>query len=78
MPEVIVDHEKCTGCGTCVEVCPVGARKFGNLLDPESEVSQALASRPATVLLPEHGTKPRVFYQGLDERVIEKRGRRTP
>ena len=24
MPEVIVDHEKCTGCGTCVEVCPGG------------------------------------------------------
>jgi len=24
VPEVIVDAEKCTGCGTCVEVCPVG------------------------------------------------------
>ena len=21
--EVTVDHEKCTGCGECVEVCPV-------------------------------------------------------
>jgi NAD-dependent dihydropyrimidine dehydrogenase PreA subunit len=24
---VIVDLEKCTGCGTCEEVCPVGALK---------------------------------------------------
>lgn len=24
MPKVIVDAEKCTGCGTCVSVCPVG------------------------------------------------------
>ncbi len=24
---VIVDQEKCTGCGTCVEVCPVEAIK---------------------------------------------------
>lgn len=23
MVEVKVDHEKCNGCGTCVEVCPV-------------------------------------------------------
>jgi len=41
--------EKCTFCiqrvrnspgryPACVEVCPVGARKFGNLLDPESEI----------------------------------------
>ena len=22
----------------CAEICPVGARKFGNLLDPESEI----------------------------------------
>lgn len=23
MVEVKVDHEKCDGCGTCVDVCPV-------------------------------------------------------
>lgn len=24
MPDVTVDSEKCTGCGTCVSTCPVG------------------------------------------------------
>ena len=23
MPKPIVDKKKCTGCGTCVQVCPV-------------------------------------------------------
>lgn len=23
MPEVKVDWDKCTGCGTCIDVCPV-------------------------------------------------------
>jgi ferredoxin len=23
MVEIKVDNDKCTGCGTCVEVCPV-------------------------------------------------------
>jgi NAD-dependent dihydropyrimidine dehydrogenase PreA subunit len=24
MVKIIVNSEKCTGCGTCVETCPVG------------------------------------------------------
>ncbi len=46
----------------CLEVCPVGARKFGNLLDPESEVSQVLANKHVYVLKQEIGTLPRFFY----------------
>ena len=46
----------------CVEVCPVGARKFGNILDPASEVSQILATKHVLVLKHEVGTLPRFFY----------------
>ena len=46
----------------CLEVCPVGARKFGNLLDPQSEVSQVLNNKHVFVLKQEVGTMPRFFY----------------
>ena len=51
----------------CLEVCPVGARKFGNVLDPESEVSQLLKSKRVFVLKEDVGTLPRFFYY-FDER----------
>jgi molybdopterin-containing oxidoreductase family iron-sulfur binding subunit len=46
----------------CVEVCPTGSRKFGNILDPESEVSYILKTKRVYVLKPELGTLPRFFY----------------
>ena len=51
----------------CLEVCPVGARKFGNLLDPSSEVSQLLKKKRVFVLKQEAGTLPRFFYYFDDE-----------
>ena len=51
----------------CLEACPVGARKFGNVLDPESEVAQILATKRVFVLKEEVGTLPRFFYC-FDER----------
>ncbi|MBL1215870.1 MAG: 4Fe-4S dicluster domain-containing protein [Planctomycetes bacterium] len=51
----------------CLEVCPVGARKFGDVTDPESEVSQILRSKRIFVLKKEVGTEPRFFYY-FDER----------
>ena len=46
----------------CVEACPVGARKFGNVLDPDSDVSQILKYNRILVLKEEAGTLPRFFY----------------
>jgi molybdopterin-containing oxidoreductase family iron-sulfur binding subunit len=47
----------------CLEVCPTGARKFGNILDPESEVSHILRTKRVFIQLKEElGTSPRFFY----------------
>ena len=46
----------------CVNVCPVGARKFGDLNDPASEVSKLLANLPSYRLREDLGTAPRVHY----------------
>jgi molybdopterin-containing oxidoreductase family iron-sulfur binding subunit len=63
--------EKCTFCiqrvragryPACVEVCPVGARKFGNLLDPDSEIRYIIEHKRVMVLKEELNTMPKFFY----------------
>ncbi len=63
--------EKCTFCiqrvrkgryPACVEVCPVGARKFGNLLDPESEIRYILENKRVLLLKEELNTQPKFYY----------------
>ncbi len=46
----------------CVVACPVSARKFGDLNDPESSVSLALESTSHYRLREDLGTAPRVYY----------------
>lgn len=63
--------EKCTFCyhrlskgqqPACVEACPLKARAFGDLNDPNSEVSELLRTRPHFQLLVEKGADPSTFY----------------
>jgi len=46
----------------CVPVCPAGARYFGDLDDPKSEVSRLIAARNGVQLKQEFGTRPQVYY----------------
>jgi len=65
--------EKCTFCvqrvrntpgryTACVEVCPVGARKFGNLLDPESEIRYVIENKRVFILKEDLNTRPKFYY----------------
>lgn len=95
---VMIDQEKCTGCGSCIPACPYDvrvsnaeknlvekctlcahridkgqdpfcvvccvtkARLFGDINDPNSEVSKVIGEHGGYVLLPERGTGPSVHY----------------
>jgi molybdopterin-containing oxidoreductase family iron-sulfur binding subunit len=63
--------EKCSFCiqrvrngryPACLEACPVGARKFGNLLDPAGEMRYLLENKRTFVLKADLHTRPKFFY----------------
>ncbi|MDH5590419.1 MAG: 4Fe-4S dicluster domain-containing protein [Gemmatimonadota bacterium] len=63
--------EKCTFCiqrsrvgrlPACAEACPTGARVFGNLLDPDSEIRWVLENKQVFRLKADLGTDPQFFY----------------
>lgn len=54
-----VDEEATPACVVC---CPMGARSFGDLNDPDSTVSRLLADNQAIRLREDLGTAPRVYY----------------
>ncbi len=72
--------DKCTWCyhrirkgllPACVDVCPTGARKFGDLNDKHSEVSKILRGPGVlTVLKKDMGNYPSLYYKGLRREVV--------
>jgi Fe-S-cluster-containing dehydrogenase component len=46
----------------CVNICPVNARVFGNINDPESPVSKYIQSHDTFRLREDFGTEPKVHY----------------
>ncbi len=63
--------EKCTFCiqrtregrlPACAEACPTGARVFGNLLDPDSEIRWVLEHKNVFRLKEDLKTEPRFWY----------------
>jgi len=57
--EELQQHERVPAC---VAACPTSARHFGDLADPQSNVSQLVAQRGGVDLMPEQGCKPTNKY----------------
>ncbi|MDP2207617.1 MAG: 4Fe-4S dicluster domain-containing protein [Bacteroidota bacterium] len=63
--------DKCTFCvhrveegkdPACISVCPTYCMTFGDLDDPNSEISKLVKSRNNHTVLPEAGTSPNIYY----------------
>jgi len=63
--------EKCTFCiqksrkgelTACAKACPTGARVFGNLLDPDSEIRFVLENKKVYRLKEDLGTDPKFWF----------------
>lgn len=72
-PTTIVD--KCSFCihrvsrglqPACVQACTARAIIFGDINDPDSEISRVLAKEKVSTLRKEMGTSPQVYYIGLE------------
>jgi Fe-S-cluster-containing dehydrogenase component len=72
--------QKCTMCAhmvdagepvpRCAEACPTGALVFGDLDDPKSDISVAMAAVQTEDYHPEFKTAPLVKYVGIPKRFV--------
>ncbi|CAN5512098.1 polysulfide reductase NrfD [soil metagenome] len=78
-PETQTAH-KCNFCTqrvevglepSCVVVCPTQSIFAGDIEDPTSKISVMLGQHPTVVKAPEQGTKPHVFYKGVEPAAID-------
>lgn len=74
--EGVVD--KCTLCyhritkglnPACVEVCPTGARMYGNLHDPDDPLVKFIKEHNVRILKPHLNTGSKLYYNELNEEV---------
>lgn len=69
-PGTVVKCDFCVAAGrldkglepACVATCTAKARTFGDLNDPESEVSRLITTKGGFQLLAEKGTDPSIYY----------------
>jgi Fe-S-cluster-containing dehydrogenase component len=70
--------DKCTFCyhrlkdgrkTACVDACPFEARQVCDLKNPDDPVTKTILTQRVAILKDEYGTKPHVFYIGLDRTV---------
>lgn len=70
--------EKCNFCyhritkgmkTACVDACPFGARQIGNIKDPDDPVTKIIKTERVITLKEEFGTKPQIYYIGMDKEV---------
>ncbi len=70
--------EKCNFCyhritkgmrTACVDACAFGARRIGNINDPDDPVARIIMTERVNVLKEEYGTKPQVYYLGMSKEV---------
>lgn len=68
--------EKCNWCyhritkgmnPACVDACPFGARRIGNIRDLNDPVTKMIKTERVGVLKPEYGTNPMAHYLAMDE-----------
>ncbi len=63
--------EKCTFCinrvrrgmnPACLDICPTGSRKFGNILDKDSVIREIIETKRVFILKEDVGTDPSFYY----------------
>jgi 2-oxoglutarate ferredoxin oxidoreductase subunit delta len=57
MPKPKIDEKKCTNCGTCIEVCPMGVFEKGEKTAKVAKPDECIGCRACEVQCPEEAIK---------------------